>query len=84
MQKLISYRAEIKEVLSKMDNILQIYFSSEYDIAYQHWMPQIMTALYDDTRWLPRGSHSMQYTIDHIKDSIVTNNKEKGVIKYIK
>jgi len=44
-------------------------------------MPQILTALYNDVKWLPRGQVSLQDTIDRIKDDCANSG---GVSKYIK
>jgi hypothetical protein len=39
----------------------------------------MITALYEDERWLSRGERNMQDTIDHINDS----QSGSGVKKYI-
>lgn len=83
LSKLLSYRDQVENILVEMDAILQIHFSEEYAVAYQHWMPQIKTALRDNTKWLSRGEYSMDYTINHIIDKI-TNEPNLGVTKYIK
>ena len=67
-------------MVTDMDTIIKEYFSTEYGVAHQHWIPQILTALYNDTKWLPRGQYSMQDTIDHINDMEIGS----GVKKYIK
>jgi hypothetical protein len=79
---LIYLREQISESIKKMDNILQIYFPERYSDAYQHWIPQILTALYNDLKWLPRGQVTLQDTIDHIKDCEDKNCG--GVSKFIK
>lgn len=78
---LIEIREEIAQSLKKIDSILQIYFPDQYIDAYQHWMPQILTALYNDVKWLPRGQLTLQDTIDHIKDD---SDSVGGVSKFIK
>jgi hypothetical protein len=44
-------------------------------------MPQILTALYNDVKWLPRGQVTLQDTIDRIKDD---SEESAGVSKFIK
>ncbi|NBX97559.1 hypothetical protein EB118_19615 [bacterium] len=78
--QLIGYKEEIANNLFHMESILKQYFPKEYNLAYQHWIPQILTALHDDDRWLSRGQYSVQDTIDHIHDT----DCGSGVNKYIK
>jgi hypothetical protein len=79
-EKLIQYREDIKKIVSDIDDIIKEDFPAEYAVAYQHWIPQILTALYNNTNWLPRGQYSMQDTINHINDMEFGS----GVKKYIK
>lgn len=81
--KLLQYRENIEDILVQIDAILQTDFPDEYSVAYEHWMPQIKTALKDNTRWLPRGQYSMDYTVNRILDKI-TADFGLGVTKYIK
>ncbi len=78
---LLDCREEIAQSLKKIDAILQINFPKEYTDAYQHWIPQILTALYNDLKWLPRGQVTLQDTIDRIKDC---SSGSAGVSKFIK
>lgn len=82
LKKLLDYRDEIEQILTNIDAVLQLDFSNEYSIAYQHWIPQIKTALRDNTKWLPRGEYSMDYTLNRINDQI-NGSLDKGVSKYI-
>lgn len=83
LEKLLCKRDQIFNELAEIESLLQVYFSDDFSVAYQHWIPQIKTALTDNTVWLPRGQYSMDYTIKSILDrlSIDTN---KGVSKFIK
>lgn len=81
--RLMDYRDEISNAMFHIERILQTYFPEEFDMAYQHYIPQIITGLYQDDRWLPRGQHNMQQTIDRILDKINTD-KGTGVSKFIK
>lgn len=75
LNSLIDYRDQITEGLFHIERILKVYFPEEFDIAYQHWIPQITTALYEHDKWLPRGEQTMQDTINRLQDKLV---QEKG------
>lgn len=81
--ELISYRDEIADCIFHIEQILKTYFPEEFDVAYQHWIPQISTALADSDRWLNRGDINMQYTISRILDKI-SEDSGQGVSKFIK
>jgi hypothetical protein len=83
LNDLENYREQIDHILVQIEAILQVYFPEEFSVAYQHWIPQIKTALKSDPKWLSRGEYSMQYTINRIMDKL-QNNNVKGVSKYIK
>lgn len=80
--RLIDYRDEIVKSLFHIERILKTYFPEEFEVAYQHWIPQITTALYEDKKWLSRGERTMEQTISRIKDRL--EEDIKGVNKYIK
>ena len=81
--KLIDYRDEMTNALFHIERILKTYFPEEFEIAYQFWIPQITTALYEDKKWLNRGERTMQQTIDRLLDRIKSDSVS-GVSKYIK
>ena len=81
LNRLIDYRDQITDSLFHIERILKVYFPEEFDVAYQHWIPQITTALYEDKRWLPRGEQTMQHTINRLLDK--ANNEKVGVKKFI-
>lgn len=68
LNKLIDYRDQITNSLFHIERIIKEYFPEEFDVSYQHWIPQITTALYEDQRWLPRGEQTMQHTINRLLD----------------
>jgi flagellar biosynthesis chaperone FliJ len=68
LNKLSDYRDQIESSLFHIERIIKVYFPEEFEIAYQHWIPQITTALYDDKRWLSRGEQTMQNTIKRLLD----------------
>lgn len=77
LNKLIDHRDEITNAMFHIERILKHYFPEEFDIAYQHWIPQIMTALYDHDKWLPRGEQTLQDTITRLFDKN-EENKQTG------
>jgi hypothetical protein len=74
-------REDIKNSLSVIESLVKEHFPDHYADAYQHWIPQVLTALYNDIKWLPRGTLTLQDMIDRIKDH---NESAGGVSKYIK
>lgn len=68
LNRLIDYRDQITDGLFHIERIIKTYFPEEFDIAYQHWIPQITTALYEDKRWLNRGEQTMQHSINRLLD----------------
>lgn len=82
LNNLIDYRDQITESLFHIERILKVYFPEEFNIAYQHYIPQITTALYEDDRWLPRGAQTMQHTIARLLDK-TNESLDKGLKKYI-
>lgn len=82
INNLIDYRDKIVDSLFHIERILKEYFPEEFDVAYQHYIPQITTALYEDKKWLPRGNQTMQQTLNRLLDKS-QNSSDKGVSKYI-
>lgn len=83
LNKLIDYRDQIESSLFHIERILKDYFPEEFELAYQHYIPQITTALHDEKKWLSRGGYSMQDTINNLCDR-AKDNPSSGVSKYIK
>jgi hypothetical protein len=80
---LLSLREDIAQSILKIEFILRTNFLDQYEDAYQHWIPQVLTALYNDVKWLPRGQMTLQDTIDRILDKI-KEDSGTGVSKFIK
>lgn len=81
LNSLMDYRDSISDSLFHIERILKTYFPEQYSDAYQHWIPQILTALDNSVKWLPRGQLTLQDTIDRIKDD---SDSVGGVSKFIK
>ena len=80
INKLLDYRDEISYSLFHIERVLRDYFPDEYAQAYQHWIPQIITALEHDSRWLDRGVYNMQDTLNKLNDN---DQNVKGLTKII-
>lgn len=80
--RLVDYRDNIVSSLFHIERILKQYFPEEFDLAYQHYIPQITTALYNDDRWLSRGGYSMQQTLNHLSEKM-DEKIGQGVNRYI-
>lgn len=84
IKDLLVHRDSIINCVFHMERILKHYFPEEFDIAYQHWIPQIITALYDDNKWLPRGEQTFQDTINRLLDKSEENRQNgQSVSKFI-
>jgi len=81
LNALMDHRDDISKSMFHIERILKTYFPQEFDVAYQHWIPQILTALDNDIKWLSRGQVTLQDTIDRIKDN---TDSTGGVSKFIK
>lgn len=81
INKLIDYRDEISNSLFHIERILKEYFPEEFEKAIQFYLPQIITALQEDRKWLSRGEYSMQNTIDNLLERCKTESG-KGTAKY--
>ena len=68
--RLMDQRQSIDSAMFQIDRILKEFFPKQYTLAYQHWIPQILTALDNRSdKWLPRGEYSMVDTIKSISDT---------------
>lgn len=82
LNKIIDYRDDIANAVFHIERILKVYFPEEFDIAYQHWIPQIITALYEHDRWLPRGEQTLQDSIKRLLDKSQEQNGQ-SIQKFI-
>lgn len=70
LKVLLTRRDSIVSNLYDIEHILKQYFPEEFEIAYQFWIPQITTALYEDKKWLSRGNSSMEQAINRLKEKL--------------
>jgi outer membrane protein assembly factor BamD (BamD/ComL family) len=82
INNLIDHRDQIVDALFHIERILKQYFPEESNIAYQYYIPQITTALYEDKKWLTRGEHTMQQTINRLLEKS-KNSDDKSVYRHI-
>jgi hypothetical protein len=83
--RLVDYRENILMNISQIEKILKEEFPEENLVAYQHWIPQIKTAITSDSRWLSRGDYNFDYTLKKIEESnILDNDGSAGIYKYTK
>ena len=80
LEKLLEHRDSIVSHLYQIEHILKEYFPEQFELAYQHWIPQITTALYEESKWLPRGQYTMEDTVKNITDK----DDGCGVFKYLR
>ena len=82
VEQLIDYRDQILQCVASISSILEQ--NKECEKANSHYIPQIVTALLDHHKWLPRGEYTLKNTIDNLNDQILSSEKkQKGVTKYI-
>jgi len=79
-RKLYDYRNQIMNSVFQMERILREYFPENYDLAYQHWIPQIITAIEDDEKWLNRGVYNFEDTVRSISEN---DDSSGGITKVI-
>lgn len=84
LEKLLEYRDNITQSIFHIEQIIKEYFPEEFEIAYQHWIPQIITALYEHDKWLPRGQQTFQDTVDRLLDKEQDKEISLTVKKFIK
>lgn len=80
LNRLYDYRNDISRSMYHIERILKDYFPDQYSLAYQHWIPQIITALEHDSRWLDRGVYTMRNTLDKISEK---DEPVRGIKKVI-
>ncbi len=78
--QLIEKAEQIEELVWQMLDIIKQDFPDQYDNAYQHWTPQILTALFDYPHWLKRGEFNFNNTLKAIKDN---ESNDKTLTKFL-
>jgi hypothetical protein len=82
INNLIDCRDDMVDSLFHIERILKTYFPEEFERAYQFYIPQITTALYENKKWLTRGEYSLQNTIDNLLERCKLNESDRGTKKY--
>lgn len=68
IQQIKSLSKNIEDSLCAIDNLIKVEYPEKYEIFYQHIMPQILTALKNDTKWLARGEYNLEYILKSISN----------------
>jgi hypothetical protein len=82
INNLIDCRDDMVDSLFHIERILKTYFPEEFERAYQFYIPQITTSLYENKKWLTRGEYSLQNTIDNLLERCKLNESDRGTKKY--
>jgi hypothetical protein len=80
---LVDCRDRITSNVLQIQNILKTYFPEEFERAIQFYLPQIITALHEEKKWLSRGEYSLQNTIDNLLERCKIDQSGKGTTKYL-
>lgn len=86
IEQLMFHRDSILDSLESIKSLLRDTkgCEKEYSVAISHYIPQIITALHSDSKYLQRGEYTLQETINHLCDHLSSSEKpQKGVKKYI-
>lgn len=65
--RLCQIKKEIENLTKEAEEIIKREFPDQYSISISFWIPQIITALEENDKWLSRGDYSMQNILDKIK-----------------
>ena len=79
--RLIDYQENMLVSLTQIEKILKEKFPDQYSLAYQHWIPQIKTAITSDDRWLARTDYNFDYTLKKIEEANEHQEKQSDTTK---
>ena len=74
IDKLEDHRDAIIAHMKGITDILKNSAPKQHTRAYSIWIPQIITALTRNTKWLPRGDYCMQDTLDDLREVSTKNS----------
>lgn len=74
IDKLEDHRDAIIAHMKGITDILKNSAPKQHTRAYSIWIPQIITGLTRNTKWLPRGDYCMQDTLDDLREVSTKNN----------
>ena len=83
INNLVDCRDDMVDSLYHIERILKTYFPEEFERAYQFYIPQSTTALYENKKWLTRGEYSLQNTIDNLLERCKINESDRATKKYL-
>lgn len=66
-KRLCQIKNEILLLTKEAEDIIKVNYPEQYSVSISFWIPQIVTALEESNKWLPRGDYTMQNTIEKIK-----------------
>ena len=66
LERLKYIQREVLSLLEEANNIILREFPEHHEIAYSFWIPQAVTAIREDEKWLQRGDYSMEKTLRNI------------------
>ena len=81
--RLVDHRNNMLSNIKQVEKILQEEFPDQFHVAYQHWIPQIKTALTSDDRWLPRSDYNFDYTLNKIKEADDNQCSDSNIRKFL-
>ena len=74
IDKLEDHRDATIAHMKGITDILKNSAPKQHTRAYSIWIPQIITGLTRNTKWLPRGDYCMQDTLDDLREVSTKNN----------
>ena len=74
IDKLEDHRDAIIAHMKGITDILKNSAPKQHTRAYSIWIPQIITGLTRNTKWLPRGDYCMQDTLDDLREVSTKNS----------
>lgn len=68
LHRLYKIKEEIRSLVNEAEQIIIREFPQQHSISISFWIPQIITALQNDPKWLSRGDHCMQEILTKIEN----------------
>lgn len=81
INNLLNLKDDLEDKIWELEKYIRTFFPNHHDECYQHWIPQLITAIRNDSQWLSRGQYSIEDTINSIRDS--NKNNYTNIKKYL-